>query len=128
MYLCIWEIRQPSGMVEMQMRQDDVMHVLRVVSHPVYLADKSQIRVPYCTENIHEIAHHARRVGIIVETKSGIDQQETLVRIDKQAYRTNLLIWRPGKGFGKTIEKLDCHGAIMPYLRFATPVIGTNVY
>ena len=109
MYPCLRKIRQSPGMVKMKVCQNDMAHFLGFISQPRKLARNGYFGIPDRMHDIHKVAHHARGILVIVKPQTGVHQQKSLVCLNQQADRSNALIGRPGKGFGKAVEQVDGH-------------------
>ena len=106
--LSIGEVREASGMIEVQVGHDNVPHLLKRIAEAGDLPDCGTLRVIDNTEGEPEEPDHAGGIGIIVEAKPGIDEHGTLVGFHEDASPTDLPAREPRR-HRRAVENVDCH-------------------
>jgi hypothetical protein len=90
------KIRQPAGMVKVEVCQNNMLDGLCLVTESSKLADCRHLRVNPYAQVSTEKAHQPGWTFIVVEAQTGIHQDKALVSIDEQTGRTQLPSREPG--------------------------------
>jgi hypothetical protein len=121
----IWKIRQPAGMIHVEMSHKDVFYLSRIVAELFDLPDGSLLRIERAACNVCELTHCGRRGGAIPHPPSGINQCEPIAGLYQQTVddagsppkRRSLAVvpWKPECVHRPTIEMADdTHRTIHP--------------
>jgi hypothetical protein len=78
-----WKVGQSAGVVQVEVGQHDVPDVLHRETEPDDLPGRRLCRIAGRAKQGRENAHERCRSGIVPEPKTGIDQQESVVRLDE---------------------------------------------
>ncbi len=108
MHLRLREIRQTASMVKVQVGQDDMLHILRRVTQPGNLTNRTVLGVLVNAKIELEKSNHAGGVEIIMQAEAGIHQNKALVGFHQQAGPADMPVRKPG-GHGSAIEDEDGH-------------------
>ncbi len=89
-HLGLGEVRQPAGVVDVEMRSDDLADVARIEAERAHLLDRrlglARLRSEERVEDQPELA----RVAHVVEPEARIDQDEPVGALDEQAVADDL--------------------------------------
>ncbi len=82
----VGEILDPTGMIEVEMRHDDMANIGCGEAQPAYLRSSSFLRTELrSVERQEEVGQPFPRSGDVLSAISGIDQDKAVVCLEKQA-------------------------------------------
>jgi hypothetical protein len=77
------KVRQPPGVIDVQMRQHDVSDIRRIVPQSDHLSDRGLSRIEHRRGTSDE--HRIERFPNVHRPESGLDEHQTVIRLDEQA-------------------------------------------
>ena len=106
------KIGQTAAVIEVHVREDDVVHIFGFISETLNLIDR---RIPgikwHVRDDAKEIGEPGR-VGVIAQTKSCVHEYRTLVSLHQQAKRARFHFGGKARIAGKAIEQMNVHDLI----------------
>jgi hypothetical protein len=84
MHFRLGEIRNSAGMIPVEMREQEMSHVIRRETQRLHLLERRLGRVEPRRGLPDPAAAEAVRLRDIVEPKAGVDKSETVVGLDQQ--------------------------------------------
>jgi hypothetical protein len=83
MDLCRWEIGQPASVIQMQVRQKDMLHICRVITFRFNLPDGCLFHVTRATDKIRKLPHNWRGGDAITHPPASINQHEPITGLNE---------------------------------------------
>jgi hypothetical protein len=121
-----WEIGQPTGVIQVHVRQKDVPHICWIVASGFNLLDCSLVRIKSAPDKGCEMSHDWRWVGAIAHSPTRIHQGQSIAGFHEQGMdhpmpalekAPRIVISGKPKGVHRSaVEMVDPHG-ILPYPR-----------
>lgn len=117
--LRVWEVRQATGVIQMQMRWHDMPDILEGVTQPGHLMCGCFSQVTRRITQGHEGTFEPGRSGSVGASKTAVHQDEAVVGLDEQAVHDQVSAGHERGGIAQherkrahcgTVQVMDTHG------------------
>ena len=114
MYLGVGEIRYAADVVAVEVRDDNMAHVVTAKTEPLDLVDGGFFTVEHRTDDASRRSHPLAGIIAVLRPEAGIDQYPTIVGLDEQhvAHQHS----RPERVHGSAVEVVNLHVCSLRYV------------
>lgn len=102
------EVGQATGVIEIEVGENDVPYITRVVAQRLNLPDRRLLFGELWTQEESARAQHLSRLPHAAQPVSGVDQHEFGPGLDEQA------VVDQAEGHGAAVQMVNAHGAERP--------------